>query len=217
MSSSGYSSRPLADPLSDEARERELCDLSLHAPPPVYHTPPEFPQSPRAHCRVSMDYFDPEGVHSLSRTLSNPSGQRTDSASRQPLDTEKERGVPHTTPPVQTDSAQRPPLAKACSRISVDYFDPEGVRSLSRSLSGRSGARDHPPSFNDQSLRTSEATTARDTSDDPFDFEKIVRNYLKKYVLYICIILHSFSKPCAESMKLKSRRVPLELHFKISQ
>lgn len=179
MSNSGY---PSVIPLSDEAREQELCDLSLHVPPPVHHTAPESFQSPRSHGQVSLDYFDREGMISLSRTLSKPSGQHADSAARQPSDKEKERGPLHVSPPVHSDSDSLSPLANTCSRVSVDYFDPEGARFLSRSLSGLSFSPNRSSSLHDQSLRTSEATTARDVTDEPFDFEKIVRGYLKKYV-----------------------------------
>jgi len=61
-------------------------------------------------------------------------------------------------------------IAKSASRVSLDHFDPEGVRQLSRTLSQSSA---HAK----ESLR-SESTLA---PKEPFSLEKTLRDALGKY------------------------------------
>ncbi|KAG5644207.1 hypothetical protein DXG03_008870 [Asterophora parasitica] len=57
------------------------------------------------------------------------------------------------------------------SHVDVNYFDPEGVRNLNRTLTRMSHANDRP------SLATSDDTL---TADGPFDFEKTLKNLVKQ-------------------------------------
>jgi ATP-binding cassette subfamily G (WHITE) protein 2 (SNQ2) len=85
----------------------------------------------------------------------------------------------------------RPPdsnaLRRSHSHVSVDFFDPRGVRRLTRALSHISDVEpissleDTEASREESERRASEGTL---TSDEQFDFEKAVREYLKKYVSY---------------------------------
>lgn len=80
---------------------------------------------------------------------------------------------------------QRPslrPVADRHSRVSVDFFDPAGVRTLSRTLSLESDLLEHTPSNSDQ-RETSSSNTAFDNNrpaGEPFDFEKTLGLYLQK-------------------------------------
>lgn len=89
----------------------------------------------------------------------------------------------HGQPPSSTDHArqsERPhiPRARRCSAVSVDYFDPEGVSTLSKSLD---------PTLNKDA--NSGATTSEDSeatlpggAEQAFDFEQTLRYHLKKSV-----------------------------------
>lgn len=70
-------------------------------------------------------------------------------------------------------------LRRTRSHVSVDYFDPRGVRQLSRALSRVSNIeQSRIPS---SSLEDSEETLS---PGEQFDFEKTVRIWLQKWVLY---------------------------------
>lgn len=101
-------------------------------------------------------------------------------------DEEKERALQelswHAAPPALHGPIQRPPvspLTRASSRVSVDYFDPEGVRSLSQSLSIDTGARSE--SLPTPSLRRPSERTVRNEGDEPFSLERFLQYYIKRY------------------------------------
>lgn len=68
------------------------------------------------------------------------------------------------------------------SRVSMDFFDPKGVRKLSRALSrvsdGEQSTEQRPEEVGEDESEISEETMK--PSDDQFDFEKAVRIYLRK-------------------------------------
>ena len=75
------------------------------------------------------------------------------------------------------------PKVRRGSTISVDYFDPEGVSTLSKSLD--------PAVETHSSGQTTSGdwqTTLKEGAEIPFDFEQTLRDYIKKsisFVLYI--------------------------------
>ncbi|KAF8965800.1 ABC-2 type transporter-domain-containing protein [Flammula alnicola] len=88
----------------------------------------------------------------------------------------------HAPPPVDHNLAPERPgleIGRTCSRVSVNYFDPEGVLSLSKSLSRRI-AEETGASGSDQSTSLGSEATLHGAAQHPFDFEKGLRHYLKK-------------------------------------
>jgi hypothetical protein len=63
----------------------------------------------------------------------------------------------------------------------MDYFDPEGVTTLSRSLSHNRNVDTYSPNSEPSTSEDSE-TALNGGADKPFDFEKVLRYYLKKLV-----------------------------------
>ena len=73
-------------------------------------------------------------------------------------------------------------LEKTHSRVSMGFFDPEGVRKLSRTLSRLSAQSNEEPS-SEEGPEISE--DALKPGGDRFDFGKAVKVYLRKYVLRV--------------------------------
>ncbi|XP_006455063.1 hypothetical protein AGABI2DRAFT_121012 [Agaricus bisporus var. bisporus H97] len=69
-------------------------------------------------------------------------------------------------------------LCRAQSHVNIDYFDPRGVRGLSRALSHVSNGEPLPSE--DEQEREEEATEETIQVGDQFDFERAVRTYLRK-------------------------------------
>ncbi len=75
------------------------------------------------------------------------------------------------------DPRQR--MERAPSHISMDYFDPRGVRKISRTLSSAGEPLRLGVQTTEEPLRDSEDTA---TPGERFDFEKTVRTWLEKFV-----------------------------------
>jgi len=80
---------------------------------------------------------------------------------------------------------ERPHIAGArrCSTVSVDYFDPEGVSTLSKSLDPARNEDTHLSHSGATASEDSEATLPGEV-EQPFDFEQTLRYHLKKLVLF---------------------------------
>ena len=87
--------------------------------------------------------------------------------------------IDHFKPP------ERPHIAGArrCSTVSVDYFDPEGVSTLSKSLDPARNEETHFSHSGPTASEDSEATLPGEV-EQAFDFEQTLRHYLKKLVLF---------------------------------
>lgn len=95
----------------------------------------------------------------------------------------------HAPPSVNPNSRPemlRPSLAPIPrhSRVSVDFFDPSGVRILSRTLTRESPLLETVPSNSDQPEASSSNTAVDEDrpAEEPFDFERILGYYLQKYM-----------------------------------
>ena len=72
------------------------------------------------------------------------------------------------------------------SNVSLDFFDPEGVNRLGRTLSRMSVEGAPEQGAGARSVASGEtADTA--VGDEKFDLEKVLRNSLKEYVLCVCL------------------------------
>jgi hypothetical protein len=94
----------------------------------------------------------------------------------------------------------------------VDYFDPEGVSTLSKSLEPTRDEETHSSNSGPTTSEDSEATLPGG-AEKPVDFEQVLRYHLKKlvfssFVLVLC--LTSF----LERAKLALNRVSSELPLK---
>lgn len=79
---------------------------------------------------------------------------------------------------------ERPGRVRSHSRVSVDYFDPAGVRRITRTISQQPPDEDSRPSNSEKDARNSSPADS-DTAligEGPFDFEKALQHYLKKYI-----------------------------------
>ncbi|KAF9484262.1 pleiotropic drug resistance ABC transporter [Pholiota conissans] len=82
----------------------------------------------------------------------------------------------HVPPPAGYTSTS--PLYRPLSRVSVDFFDPKGVHSLSRAITSHE-LLPGPPSASEEPQSMSDTTLAL-PGEQPLDYERIIRNYLKK-------------------------------------
>ena len=73
-------------------------------------------------------------------------------------------------------------LEKTHSRVSMDFFDPQGVRRLSRTFSRLSAQSNEEPTSEAGSERSEDALRP---GSDRFHFERAVQIYLRKYVLRV--------------------------------
>ncbi|KAJ3748437.1 pleiotropic drug resistance ABC transporter [Lentinula detonsa] len=91
---------------------------------------------------------------------------------------EQSETITHS-PPMASAHFQRPRRGSSASRVSVDHFDPQGVRELQRTLSMMSQQQEEKPrSHTETSSRDSSATLS--PVETPFDFEKALKDSMKK-------------------------------------
>lgn len=87
------------------------------------------------------------------------------------------------SPPMASAHFSRPRRGSSASHVSVDHFDPQGVRELQRTLSMMSQQQEgKPPSHAESSSRDSSATLS--PVEAPFDFEKALEDSTKRFVLF---------------------------------
>lgn len=149
----------------------------------------------------------PEDLHPPLPTISNPN--TSSHAHSQPSDDEndeKEREqrqlFPKASPP--TDQGRSPKQRRlsiqvptcierapnVCDQVPIDYFNPEGVSTLRRSLSNapRTGSSSMTT---DQSESADSEATLNDVLRQPLDFENFLRFYLRKCVYLIYFLIRS--------------------------
>jgi len=73
-------------------------------------------------------------------------------------------------------AVERPQLQRSSSRVDVDFFDPDGVRKLNRTLSHMSRGT----SGRDDVLSASITSDDTMIAEGPFDFEKMLRVMMKR-------------------------------------
>jgi len=65
---------------------------------------------------------------------------------------------------------------------SVDYFDPKGVRLLSRALSRQDAESGSASVEHSSPISNNEPPTLQDDREKPIDFREVLAEYLKRYV-----------------------------------
>ena len=120
----------------------------------------------------------------------------------------RELPLPGQPPVNHTRPLERPRIAKGCSTVSMGYFDREGVSTLSRSLRHTRNADTRSLDSSPSSSEVSEATL-NEGADKPFDFEKVLRYYLKKLAFFSARLFLSliFSFPRREEADIKLREL----------
>ncbi|RDB27092.1 Brefeldin A resistance protein [Hypsizygus marmoreus] len=172
-----------------------LSDSASATPLNPAHKDHRHSNAPHHVDHVDIDFFDPEGVRQLNRTLSQMSApveeeQRvttptSDLPSRQVLAAHNRHrpfpgagtssGSAPTTPSNPVRKARRNSnVSHHVDHVDVDFFDPEGVHHLNRTLSQMSAP---VKELQRTTTPTSDLTL---TTDGPFDFEKTLRTIVKK-------------------------------------
>lgn len=82
----------------------------------------------------------------------------------------------HSPPPPVTPKLgyTRARSGSSVSRVDVEFFDPEGVQALRRTMTKEAKDRDRPSAASSSSDHT--------LTDEPFDFEKTIRHFIRRYV-----------------------------------
>ena len=82
----------------------------------------------------------------------------------------------HSPPPPVTPKLgyTRARSGSSVSRVNVEFFDPEGVQALRRTMTEEAKDRNRPSVASSSSDHT--------LTDGPFDFEKTVRHFVRRYV-----------------------------------
>jgi ATP-binding cassette subfamily G (WHITE) protein 2 (SNQ2) len=122
---------------------------------------------------------------SVSRAASHPTLFNIDSPSSQNAEEDHHAsnvqgnhlGHPdHSPPPPVTPKLgnTRARSGSSVSRVDVEFFDPEGVQALRRTMTKEANDRDRPSVASSSSDHT--------LTDEPFDFEKTVRHFVRRYV-----------------------------------
>ena len=95
-------------------------------------------------------------------------------------------GQPHSPSIEYVRRPRRPP--RRCPAVSVNYFYPEGVSSLSKSLDRTHTAETHSSG---QTNSEDWQATLEEEAEQPFDFEQTLRDYIEKSVPFLLyIVLH---------------------------
>ncbi|TDL30143.1 hypothetical protein BD410DRAFT_780681 [Rickenella mellea] len=87
----------------------------------------------------------------------------------------------HDAPPTSFNPAgSRKRKGSTASRVDIDYFDPEGVHNLRRTITQLSAATSHGESRRNVSLPEGSDSSEVTIGDEKFDFEQILRTVLQK-------------------------------------
>ncbi|KAF9484261.1 pleiotropic drug resistance ABC transporter [Pholiota conissans] len=90
---------------------------------------------------------------------------------------------PQAHPPVTNGATS--PIPRPLSRVSVDFFNPEGLRALSKAITSQEAPATSlagPPasSLDSEEVQSLSETIIPPLGDQPLDYEKFIRLYLKK-------------------------------------
>ena len=119
---------------------------------------------------------------SVSRAASHPTLYNIDTpfaphAEEDHLASSNHHGYPdHSRPPPVTPKLgyTRARSGSSVSRVNVEFFDPEGVQALRRTMTEEAKDRSRPS--------VASSSTDDTLTDGPFDFEKTVRHFVRRYV-----------------------------------
>lgn len=121
--------------------------------------------------QVPLSDIKEEGSRNVSRAPSYHAPNETDIKSTS--------APPPVSPNVPHKRPGRARRGSVASHVDVDFFDPEGARQLERTMS-RMSSRSRPVGqHREESLESDRTLSA---GEGPFDFEKTLRDILKRYV-----------------------------------
>jgi hypothetical protein len=102
------------------------------------------------------------------------------------------------------DETREKPLRHQ-SRVSADHFDPDGAQALSQTLSSDSAQQRSSEQTRPPSQRSDPSTAQSLTIGESVDFEKLVRRYIERYVLFPFAQYRAHSLTITDEMNLASR------------
>ena len=122
---------------------------------------------------------------SVSRAASHPTLYNIDTPSAQQAEEDYQASNPHVNHHGHPDHSPPPPVTpklgytrarsgSSVSRVNVEFFDPEGVQALRRTMTEEAKDRSRPS--------VASSSTDDTLTDGPFDFEKTVRHFVRRYV-----------------------------------